>query len=79
VLQRLRYAGSSSYYKDEVTDERFKGDDPIGIGIRALPTGSGIVFGAALILILMTVVKGRTTPLMIFCCALMTAGKQISK
>jgi hypothetical protein len=79
VLQRLWYAGSSSYYKDEVTDEGSKGGDPIGIGIRALPIGFGIIFGAALILILILVVKGRTTPLMIVGCALMTAGKQISK
>ncbi|KAL2839413.1 fungal trichothecene efflux pump [Aspergillus pseudoustus] len=50
------------------------GDDPIGIDIRALPTGFGIVFGAALVLILIPVVKGRTTPLMIFSCALMTAA-----
>lgn len=53
-----------------------QGGDPIGIGIRALPIGFGIIFGAAITLILIPVVKGRTTPLMIFSCALMTAGKR---
>lgn len=70
------------------------GDDPVGIGIRCLPIGFGIVsnttsaecmkhtdhafafqiLGAALALVLFPVIKGRTTPLMIFACALMTAG-----
>ena len=55
---------------------KVQGGDPIGIGIRALPIGFGIIFGAAITLILIPVVKGRTTPLMIFSCALMTAGKK---
>ncbi|KAF9886108.1 hypothetical protein FE257_012043 [Aspergillus nanangensis] len=50
------------------------GDDPVGIGVRSLPIGFGIMFGAALTLILIPVVKGRTRGLMIFSCALMTAG-----
>ncbi|KAK5121659.1 hypothetical protein LTR85_004831 [Meristemomyces frigidus] len=50
------------------------GDDPVGIGIRCLPIGFGIILGAALTLVLFPVIKGRTTPLMILACALMTAG-----
>ncbi|KAL3441402.1 major facilitator superfamily domain-containing protein [Aspergillus insuetus] len=50
------------------------GNDPIGIGVRSLPIGFGIIFGAAFTLMLFPIVKGRTTALMVFSCALMTAG-----
>ncbi|PIA91001.1 Multidrug resistance protein 3 [Cercospora beticola] len=48
------------------------GDDPIQIGIRTLPIGSGIIFGAAFNLLLFGMFKGRTTFLMIFWTSVMT-------
>ncbi|PPJ59541.1 hypothetical protein CBER1_09796 [Cercospora berteroae] len=48
------------------------GDDPIQIGIRTLPIGSGIMFGAAFNLLLFGIFKGRTTFLMIFWTSVMT-------
>ena len=74
VLQRLWYAGFH-FSKNLAADLKPIGDDPIGIGVRSLPIGFGIIFGAAFALMLIPVVKGRTRPLMIFSCALMTAGK----
>lgn len=49
------------------------GNDPIGIGIRTLPIGFGIIFGAFFALVLIGITKGRTTILMIFWCTFMTA------
>lgn len=49
------------------------GNDPLQIGIRTLPIGFGIIVGAFLSLILFGVCKGRTTMLMIFWTAVMTA------
>lgn len=43
------------------------------IGIRTLPIGCGIIFGAAFNLLLIGLTKGRTTILMIFWCVVMTA------
>ena len=54
------------------------GADPVWDGIRGLPIGFGIIFGAAVSLILISVLRGRTTILMIFSCALMTAGKSFT-
>jgi hypothetical protein len=50
------------------------GDDPVGIGIRSLPVGFGIIGGAVICLILIPITKGRIRLLMIFFTALMTAG-----
>ncbi|KAJ4305792.1 hypothetical protein N0V90_001324 [Kalmusia sp. IMI 367209] len=50
------------------------GDDPVGIGIRSLPIGFGIIGGAAICLLLIPITKGRVRALMIFSTALMTAG-----
>lgn len=50
------------------------GNDPLGIGIRSLPIGFGIIGGAAIALMLIPVIKGRTTILMIVATAIMTAG-----
>ena len=41
-------------------------------GIRTLPIGTGIIFGAAFNLLLFGLFKGRTTYLMIFWTAVMT-------
>ena len=49
------------------------GNDPIGIGIRTLPIGFGIIIGAFTALVLIGVTKGRTTALMIFWTCFMTA------
>lgn len=53
---------------------RAPGDDPVGIGIRSLPIGFGIIGGAAICLVLIPITKGRIRPLLIFFTALMTAG-----
>ena len=50
------------------------GDDPLGVGLRSLPIGFGIVFGAIAGLVAIPVLKGRTTILMIVSTALMTMG-----
>lgn len=50
------------------------GDDPVGIGIRSLPIGFGIIGGAAICLVLIPITRGRIRPLLIFFTALMTAG-----
>lgn len=50
------------------------GDDPIGVGVRSLPIGFGIIIGAAICLILIPVTKGRIRLLLLFFTAMMTAG-----
>jgi hypothetical protein len=50
------------------------GDDPLGVGIRSLPIGFGIIGGAVICLGLIPITKGRIRELMIFFTALMTAG-----
>ncbi|XPS99887.1 hypothetical protein M3J09_009055 [Ascochyta lentis] len=50
------------------------GDDPIGVGVRSLPIGFGIIIGAAICLVLIPVTKGRIRLLLLFFTALMTAG-----
>jgi len=50
------------------------GDDPIGVGVRALPIGFGIIIGAVICLVLIPVTKGRIRLLLIFFTAMMTAG-----
>ncbi|KAK4498386.1 hypothetical protein PRZ48_011044 [Zasmidium cellare] len=49
------------------------GNDPVQIGIRALPIGFGIVGGAVISLVLIGLTKGRTKYLMIFWTCSMTA------
>jgi hypothetical protein len=46
------------------TDMRV-GDDPVGIGIRSLPIGFGIIGGAVVCLVLIPITKGRVRELMI--------------
>lgn len=50
------------------------GNDPIGIGIRGLPIGFGIIGGAVISLVLIGITKGRIRGTMMFFTALMTAG-----
>lgn len=50
------------------------GADPIGVGIRGLPIGFGIIGGAVISLIMIGVTKGRIRFVMLFFTALMTAG-----
>ncbi|EGP85793.1 unnamed protein product [Zymoseptoria tritici ST99CH_1A5] len=49
------------------------GNDPIGIGIRTLPIGFGIIGGAVIGLVMIGVTKGRTKALLIFWTVCMTA------
>jgi hypothetical protein len=51
------------------------GNDPVGIGLRSLPIGFGIIGGAFIALLLIPITKGRITAIMIAFTALMTAGK----
>lgn len=46
----------------------------MGIGIRSLPIGFGIIGGAAIALILIPIIQGRTTILIIVATAIMTIG-----
>jgi len=50
------------------------GDDPLNVGVRALPIGFGIILGAAVALVSIPALKGRTTILIIFATGLMTVG-----
>jgi len=50
------------------------GDDPVGVGIRSLPIGFGIIGGACICLVPIPATKGRIRELMIFFTAMMTAG-----
>lgn len=50
------------------------GNDYIGVGLRGLPIGFGIIGGAVLCLVLIGVTKGRIRMLMIIFTAIMTAG-----
>jgi len=50
------------------------GDDYLGVGIRSLPIGFGIIGGAVLALVSIPIIKGRTRLLMIFATGLMTAA-----
>ena len=51
----------------------WSGNDPVGVGIRALPIGFGIIGGAVICLLLIPLTKGRIQMLMIFFTAAMTA------
>lgn len=50
------------------------GDDHIGVGVRSLPIGFGIIGGAVICLVLIPITKGRIRFLMIFFTGMMTAG-----
>lgn len=54
------------------------GQDPVGVGIRGLPVGFGIMAGAAICLVLLTVLRGHNRELMIASSILMTAGTYFS-
>ncbi|KAH8666506.1 putative major facilitator superfamily transporter [Xylariales sp. PMI_506] len=48
--------------------------DPIQVGIRGLPVGFGIMVGAVVVLVLLSVFRGHNKTLMIISSVLMTAG-----
>ncbi|KAF2092304.1 MFS multidrug transporter-like protein [Saccharata proteae CBS 121410] len=48
--------------------------DPVQIGIRSLPIGFGIIGGAVIVSILVSILKGKIRTLIALSCALMTAG-----
>lgn len=51
------------------------GHDPIGVGLRGLPIGFGILTGAVITLWLLSVFRGHNKELMIASSVLMTAGE----
>jgi hypothetical protein len=51
------------------------GHDPVGVGIRSLPIGFGIMGGACIVLWLLSVFRGHNKELMIASSVLMTAGQ----
>ncbi|CCX09243.1 MFS drug efflux pump [Pyronema domesticum] len=50
------------------------GHDPVGVGIRGIPVGFGILAGAVICLVLLSVFRGKNRELMIAASVLMTAG-----
>jgi MFS family permease len=50
------------------------GHDPVGVGIRSLPIGFGILAGACIVLVLLSVFRGHNKELLIASSVLMTAG-----
>jgi energy-coupling factor transporter transmembrane protein EcfT len=50
------------------------GHDPFGVGIRGIPVGFGILAGAVICLVLLSVFRGKNRELMIAASVLMTAG-----
>ncbi|KXJ85741.1 MFS multidrug transporter-like protein [Microdochium bolleyi] len=50
------------------------GHDPVGVGLRGLPVGLGIMTGACVVLWLLSVFRGHNRMLMIISSVLMTAG-----
>lgn len=50
------------------------GHEPIGVGIRGLPVGLGIMTGAVVVLWLLSVFRGHNKLLMIISSVMMTAG-----
>lgn len=51
------------------------GHDPVGVGIRSIPIAFGIMFGACIVLWLLSVFRGRNKELLIASSVLMTAGQ----
>ncbi|KAF3400211.1 hypothetical protein F1880_008032 [Penicillium rolfsii] len=50
------------------------GHDPVGVGVRSLPIGFGILAGACIVLVLLSVFRGHNKELLIISSILMTAG-----
>ncbi|KAJ5720023.1 hypothetical protein N7493_006901 [Penicillium malachiteum] len=50
------------------------GHDPVDVGLRSLPIGFGILAGACIVLVLLSVFKGHNKELLIISSVLMTAG-----
>jgi len=50
------------------------GHDPVNVGIRGLPVGFSILAGACIILVLLSVLRGKIRFLMILSTSLMTLG-----
>jgi hypothetical protein len=51
------------------------GHDPVQVGVRSLPIGFGILAGACIVLVLLSVFRGHNKELLIVSSILMTAGK----
>ncbi|KAL4898814.1 MFS drug efflux pump [Aspergillus ambiguus] len=54
--------------------ENVYGHDPVAVGLRSLPIGLGIMFGACIVLWLLSVFRGHNKELLIASSVLMTAG-----
>ncbi|GES63147.1 MFS drug efflux pump [Aspergillus terreus] len=54
--------------------ENVYGHDPVAVGIRSIPIGFGIMFGACIVLWLLSVFRGHNKELLIVSSILMTAG-----
>jgi hypothetical protein len=50
------------------------GHDPIGVGLRGLPIGFAIMAGACIVLVLLSVTRGKIRMLMVGSTMMMTAG-----
>ena len=50
------------------------GHDPVGVGVRAIPLGFGILMGAFVVLWLLSVFRGHIRELLFVSSVLMTAG-----
>ncbi|KAH6647806.1 putative major facilitator superfamily transporter [Truncatella angustata] len=50
------------------------GHDPVQVGIRGIPVGFGIMTGAVVVLVLLSVFRGQNKSLMVISSILMTAG-----
>ena len=54
------------------------GHDPIGVGVRGLPGGFGILIGAFVTLWLLSMLRGHNRELLIISSIMMTAGKRLN-
>jgi hypothetical protein len=50
------------------------GHDPIAVGVRGIPIGFSIMIGACIVLVLLSVTRGKIRALMVGSTILMTAG-----
>jgi len=55
------------------------GHDPIGVGLRGLPIGFSIMIGACIVLVLLSVTRGKIRVLMVGSTIMMTAGKYLNR
>lgn len=54
------------------------GHDPIGVGLRGLPIGFAIMIGACIVLVLLSITRGKIRMLMLGSTITMTAGEYLA-